>query len=194
MRLAGLLHAIVKAGEGRVNGYRYIAFEITPDEIEKEKPRACHHAASILEDILEEHGVPKKEVEEAVRQVSSCAKDVHDILLKYDIWPDWYVPSIDELAAERVLAKALSSIPDAPPDPQVSEEPGYGLPEYSLYWGSDARSWVGRWYWSKGGNEDICWKFIPEEDVCKRMDDLISSLESQAIKRGRQLLFAAWRE
>jgi len=118
--------------------------------------------------------------------------DVYDVLDKYGIEPDYYVPSIDELTAEYVMSEALRTIPGAPWDAQASEEPGYGLPEYSLYYGADARSWDGRWYWSEGGSGNICWGFIPEESICRRIDDIRSKLEQRARRRGRELLFAVW--
>jgi len=129
-----------------------------------------------------------------VKKVASCIKDVHEVLDEYGIETDYYVPSTDEVAAEKVMAKALSMIPGAPRDPQASEEPGYGLPEYSLYWGPDARSYTGRWYWSRGASEDVCWGLIAEEDVCNRINDILERLERSARRRGRDLLFAVWRK
>jgi len=54
--LGFFLNVIEFAAEGEADGYRYAAFEITPDEIERVKPAACKYAASILDDIGEDQG------------------------------------------------------------------------------------------------------------------------------------------
>ena len=188
------LNVIEKVADGEIDGYRYVAFEITPDEREKVKHKACEYAAEVVEDILREYDVPEEEIRRVVDQVSACMMDVSDVLDRYDIEPDYYYPTIDELAAEIVLGKALHEVPDAPPDPEVSEEPGYGLPEYSLYWGADARSWVGRWYWSYGGSEDVCFGLITKPEVCRKASKLVDNLDYLAKRKGRELLFAIWKK
>jgi len=72
------------------------------------------------------------------------------------------------------------------------EEAGYGLPEYSLYYSYDARSWTGRWYFSEYPT-DVCWTFISDEGLCRKVNELISDLESKARAQGKELIFAVWR-
>jgi len=187
------LDVIEKVDEGSIGRYRYAAFEITPDELKKYMSKACKTAALIIDDLLSEHGVPRDEREKDVQKVASCLRDPHEILDKYSIKSDFYVPDPEEIAAEYVMREALRTIEDAPLDAQASEEPGYGLPEYSLYWNSDARSFTGRWYWSRGGIGDICFGLITEDEICDKMSDMIKELETNARKKGRELLFGVWR-
>jgi len=188
-----LLSVIEKVKEGSIGKFRYVAFEITPDEIEKELPRAREAVADMLDDVLSDFGVPDEERRRAVQQVAQGLKNPYDIFYDYGIEPGFYFPNPEEVAAENVLRKALEGVPNAPPDPQASEEPGYILPEYSLYWNPDARSWVGRWYWSGGASKDICWALIADEEICKKVSDMVNELDLQARQKGRQLLFAIWK-
>jgi len=183
-----------KIDEGQIDSFRYVAFEVPRSEIEKRMKDACRTAAGILEEALEDHGVSiTGKVKQDLQKVALCKEDPHDVILRYVGTVDRYIPDPEEIAAEKVLSEALSSIPNAPRDAQAADEPGYELPEYSLYWGPDARSWTGRWYYSGGGNEDICWFLIPDEKTCERVNNRLSTLEEKVRSRKNELLFAVWK-
>ena len=187
-----VIEGVVKVTDGVIGRYRYVGFEVDPNLIERYKKEACRRLANMLKWDLPEFDVSEGDVKRIVAKVVECEEDSLDVFRKYNIELDWYYPTANELAVEEVLRKVLQSIPDAPPDPQVEEESGYGLPEYSLYRNYDARSWCGRWYWSGGGSEDICWALIHEEDVCDEVSEMINSLELRAREKDKQLLFAVW--
>lgn len=196
MVLKLLRHIIEKITEGSIGRYRYVAFEATPDEVKKFVRKARIAVAEVLDDVLFDYGVPESEAREYVRQVEKGVIDPHEALWELGIEPDWYIPDVEEVAASYAMSEALSRsmIPDAPTDASAFEEVGYGLPEYSLYYGPDARSWRGRWYWSERrvDPEDVCFMLVREANVCEKITDIVSKLEKDAERKGRQLFFAVW--
>lgn len=188
---------IEKVKEGDTDSLRFVAFEITPDEIKKHMKEACRisagHFEDYLEDVLRERGVSESEIRKIKEDIAMCRRDIHDVMLDHGIELDAYIPSAREISAQIVMSKALQGIKGAPHDAQASEEPGYGLPEFSLYYNPDARSWSGRWYWSESGDpEGICFRLVHDEKTCDKLMETIDDLEEKARKRGRQLLFAAY--
>ena len=204
MMFRNLLNVIEKVIEGKLtddlgNEYRYVGFLVTEDELEKYKKAACKVLADYVDDELRMEDIPEKEREEVVKKVAMCLLDPYEALRKYGIYPDYYLPSVRDVAAQFVLSEALSEVKDAPTDAQAAEEVAYNLPEFSLYWGADARSYTGRWAWS-GADVDVCWKLIEDEEVCKKIikeqDKMWSLMHRRERETGKPYtwLFAVWEE
>jgi len=179
---------IREVGRGFVGNLKWVAWEVSDDELEKYKKQACEEAADALDAFFGTE-LPR----EAIEEVRQCRKDTWEVLHEYGIEPDMWLTTIREKQAEILMRKLLSKIPDAPRDPQVSEEPGYGLPEYSLYWGADARSYSGRWSFDDLP-DDICWGFIADEKLCDKISEINEKLYWEAMRRGNHLLFAVWED
>lgn len=81
---------------------------------------------------------------------------------------------------------------------QVSEEPGCGLPPYSLYWSSDVRSWCGRWTWNARQLYDVeaelCFGFCRDEEEIKEIGNVALRGLEEAESRGLHYVFAFWVE
>lgn len=194
-----LLHVIEKVAEGRIGNYRYVAFYVTPDEIGKHVKEARKEVAEVLEDVMYGQGIPEPEIKKHVDLVKKGAESVYNAIEEAGVAWDWYFPLPEEVAASYVLSGALSNIPRAPADATAFPEPGYGLPEYSLYTGPDARSFKGRWYWSKTwpgrfNVEEICFGLRADVNTCYKIVEKIRKLKKEAEKQGKQLLFAVWEE
>lgn len=179
---------IEKVTEGEIGRYRYIAFLVTPDEVEKRREKAKERAAEYVEFILSSHGVAKEIVSKMSRKVLEGEAEPYDVFRELGLEIEDYVPDVDEFAAEILMNELLDEL-----DAQVTPEPGYGLPEYSLYWNIDARSWTGRWYWSHGGSEDVCRTLVTEPEAYEKINELVGKLVREVYRRRKmQLLFAVW--
>ena len=200
-----LLNVIEKVMEGKIrdrdgNVYRYVGFLVTEDEFEKYKKYACEAAAEYVEDILWEEGIPEEERKKIVKQVESCLLSPYEALERCGIEDlDYYPPPIEDLQAEFVLEDALRRVEGAPKDAQASEEPAFGLPEFSLYWGADVRSYTGRWSYPDAYT-DICWYLIADEHTCQHIKEAERALRIMAeekrekTKKPYKWLFAVWKE
>jgi len=66
-------------------------------------------------------------------------------------------------------------------DCQVPEEEAYGLPEYSIYYNQDARSFCGRWTYSEGpvsiDESGLFFALITADSPCyKRIEETVGRL------------------
>jgi len=113
-----------------------------------------------------------------------------------------YIGSPEECTVEvflnTVVRAALARRGIYVPEFQVSEEPGYSLPEYSLYWNYDARSFCGKWTWNDMQLFDI------ETQLCFGLCrdnydlDLIAQIAERGLdearKRGLEYVLAVYRD
>jgi len=199
------LDVVEKVNEGRIGNYRYVAFEITPDEIEKRMPKAREKTAETMEIDLPS-GLPEREVERLKRLVREGKMDYWKAV--EEAWrkktgepPDFYVPENSDFAAEILLNEQFASDLSFPRlEVQARPEEGYGLPEFSLYGGPDARSYIGRWYYSHGGQGGEidpafqCFATSLSPEDCRKLLKKIRKLEENAERKGRQLIVAYWKE
>jgi len=69
------------------------------------------------------------------------------------------------------------------PEFQVTEEEGYGLPEYSLYWNYDARSWCGRWTFNDYQLHDLetqlCYRLCRNNKEIEIVEKIIEDIECE---------------
>ena len=66
--------------------------------------------------------------------------------LEYNENDDMFIGSKEDVAIGYLLSKKLRKKLDMPQlDCEANEETGYNLPEFSIYYNSDARSWCGKW-------------------------------------------------
>ena len=64
----------------------------------------------------------------------------------YEANEDCYIGSVRDVAVGNLLASHLRSKLKIPfLDCEAHEESSYGLPEFSIYYNQDARSWCGKW-------------------------------------------------
>jgi len=90
----------------------------------------------------------KRLLPEAEKEVREFIEDVY----QGEVPEDAYVGTPREVAIGQILAGKLSEVLHAPfIDCTPHEEAGYGLPEFSVYWNWDARSWCGKWTYSDSG-------------------------------------------
>lgn len=197
-----LLDVVEKVDEGRIGNYRFVAFEITPDEIEKRMPKAREKAASVLNIDLPK-GLSEEEVERLRRLVREGKLDYYTAVM--ETWlkatgsePDFsWIPGTEEFAAEILLNEILARDPSLPAlEAQVRPEEGYGMPEYSLYLGPDVRGFNGRWFYPtyQTGEGFTCFATTLEPEECDRLIKKIDDLLERARERGRELIVAYWEE
>jgi len=206
MMFRHLLNVIEKVIEGKLtddlgNEYRYVGFLATEDEFEKYKDEACKLLAMYVNDELRDADVPEEERKKIVKQVEACLLDPYEALWKYDIHPDYQLAEIKDAEAQYLLTELLRDYTKTLIEAQATEEVAYGLPEFSLYWGADARSYTGRWLYSDASMDlDPCWALIPDDETCNKVWDIQEKLEELAKKRSEKTkklykwLFAIWRE
>jgi len=107
---------------------------------------------------------------------------------KYGI--EVYLPDYEEQAIAILVTRALRGL--GGPEASVVEEEAYGLPEYSLYWGPDIRSFTGRWVTDEVLDlVDPCWAFIHEEELCERVRELTEKVARPP--PGTRRALAVWR-
>ncbi|MEX0569108.1 MAG: hypothetical protein Q6363_008135 [Candidatus Njordarchaeota archaeon] len=127
------------------------------------------------------------------------AREVWDEILS-DLWRTSLGEKVVELVLHHAKARIESSLGLRIPEAQISNEPGYGIPEYSLYWSYDVRSFCGRWYISAYYDYDeayICFGFTSEESLCRRIINKIEELENKyrnEISKTRVFVFLVWQE
>ena len=102
-----------------------------------------------------------------------------------------FVGSAEDVAVGLILAKHLRRKLSLPLlDCEAHEEPGYGLPEFSIYYNQDARSFCGRWTYDNAPlTLDECGLFFallpstsPEYmQVKQTMEELLEKEERVAI-------------
>jgi len=179
-----------KVAEGVIEGYQYVAFEVSKDELKKHLPEAYRRGSRIVQEILEEQGVAKDKVDKVVARIASGEIDPTTAIVEHEIEPDIYVPTAHELATEEVMRKILKTVKGAPKDAKVTE--WGGNTEYSLYWDSEStKIWAGRWTWSEGG-VPICFGLQISDEACNKVNDIIDKLKKKAEEEGRYLFFAIW--
>jgi len=183
--------------KGMIGKYHYAAFEVTPDELEKYIPEARESVAEWFEEFLAPD-LPEDIRREIAEEVRTGKRDLYSALNARDLvdeMPEFYFGDVEEIAAQMLMERLLKEyVPEAPDDPQVNEEPGYGVPEYSLYFNLDVRSWSGKWWWSGAFDTvDICFGFISDEETYNKIHELLERLNEKAKKKGRLLFFAIWR-
>jgi len=201
-----LLNVIEKVVEGRVrdrygNDFRYVGFLVTEDEFEKYREEACKLLAEYVNNELNMENVPEEERKKVVEQVASCLLDPHEALRRYGVELDYYLAEIKDVEAQYLLSDLLEKVKGAPTDAQATEEVAYGLPEFSLYWGADARSYTGRWSYPDAYTDiDVCWGLIDNEQACKhvieaqRKLDILADIKREKTKKPYKWIFAVWRE
>ena len=92
---------------------------------------------------------------------------------------DFYVGTAEEVAIGELLARALREHLGFPLlDCEAHEEPGYGLPGFSVYLNEDARSWCGRWWYDGLPPEaaTVCYGLPGREEDFERVGRFIREL------------------
>ena len=163
--------------------YRYAVVDVPQHVVELKLNRCLYEA---LAEIYEIMGIEDKDLLEAVRRgdAEAIAEAIHVGSEELGV----YLPDENELAVEWCVNDELSRSRDAPPvEVQVCEEPGYGLPEYSVYRRdlfADARGWCGRW------TTNVCGPQTYPEDLCFAMR--VTEASADAIcDKARELLEGA---
>lgn len=93
-----------------------------------------------------------------------------------------YIGTVEDVAIGNLLAQTLRNKLQMPLlDCEAHEEEGYGLPEYSVYYNQDARSWCGKWTHSNNPeNIDECGIFfalLPSDNPhYKQIQNLVDKL------------------
>jgi len=169
-----------KISEGVIDIYRYIVFALTDNEINSVMKDACDYLADTISLVFDD--IP----EDGIERIRRC-EDPHYIFEEYGIEPDVYIPDPDEVATEILLTEELRRN-GINLEAEAMEESGYGLPEYSLYVDYDARSWRGRWYFSKHPT-DICIGI--DDRICKNIQSMIEDLERRI--KDKHIVFVIWR-
>ena len=101
---------------------------------------------------------------------------------------DTFIGDPEDYAAALIVSEALNKycgVDECPIpyfDLAVNEEPGYGLPEYSVYSNPDARSWSGRWAWSGSGlgislsETGIFFALVADESLREEIGDWVEDV------------------
>ena len=136
--------------------------------------------ARVVEDLTLKHvriifvELSREDVEAAKEEGAALARNVRDVWgcdldldLRYTDNGD-LVGSVEDHTVGVVLSRLLRDYLRAPfLDCTASEEPGYGLPGFSVYLNWDVRSWCGRWMYSGayGCWIDVVFALAPKEEA-----------------------------
>ena len=134
--------------------------------------------ARVAEDLTLKHvrvifvELSQEDLEVAKEEGATLASNVRnaweydeDLTVKWTECGD-FIGSVEDHMVATVLTKLLRKLLKAPfLDCVANEEPGYGLPEFSVYLNWDARSWCGRWMYSEVYEEwmDLIFALTPSE-------------------------------
>ena len=92
----------------------------------------------------------RQELESVLPQAEQAVEEFRRMNLEYNENDDMFIASKEDVAIGYLLSKKLRKKLDMPQlDCEASEETGYNLPEFSIYYNSDARSWCGKWTYSE---------------------------------------------
>ena len=116
----------------------------------------------------------REDLEAAKEEGAALARNVRDVWgcdldldLRYTDNGD-LVGSVEDHTVGVVLSRLLRDHLRAPfLDCTANEEPGYGLPGFSVYLNWDARSWCGRWMYSGAYGDwmDVVFALAPKEEA-----------------------------
>ena len=186
---------------GNMWGFGRLVLLLEKEELKRFDAQARRYCSNLLEELF---GVDYDLDPAILDAVAVGEKTPQDVIEELGIDDAPYFPSFEEAAAELILNRVLRQLRKVdervPYMAKVLEETAYGVPEYSLYRGTDLRSWCGRWMFLGGPYLQEPVSFAREIAQCaprpidvKDVVEVVNRAFSLHERRGSPVIVAVWR-